>query len=1824
MTDNQTNSDFFEFLEIVKDHGLINSAEFVAYSLSLLEKAASLHENKKVMNLHSSDRMEYAQGKLHFKGEEAEFTYATKSLFQKPKDHLAIEFADSLRSKTDLEYSSVEYETTLVKGEDEELKRPCYLLGYPSWEMELGHCDPLSDIFSLGLYLASLAYGLNFNEKQDLVRFVDYRKSLYFLNKDLHPTIHNVIREMTEVYREDRTRNVEEAIVKLKNYRDYNPENYVDLTETEGFRNQDVSERSNWILSRLKSRLFDISKRNKLLYFTDKKSFLNLSISSVPLLLDHNNIREDDIIFWNDKIKEKLISKRKLLLNQYLDTKNNKFIAPTLNQIRLTARKNKNEYGFSTMRVIVAFLHWYNFKDNEDEMISSPLLLLPAEIIKKKGINDRFELEFADSEAIVNPVLSFQLKDLYGISLPDYVDLSSTSIEDLIKGIEQQIAEGGTGISLEWRKKPRLQLIHSIAKKDFNLKNKHLRKRTSGLELRSLNYSYSAENYEPLGLKIFESRIQGKNNALEYIINEDLNPESHNAVSEKLRTLYTTREEGDVNPTVWQVDTCNMTIGNFNYRKMSLVRDYNHIINESIKDEIFDSLFSDIPKKTQAPKASVDGQLLENFPIISSDPTQTSAVELARTGESYIIQGPPGTGKSQTITNLIADFVARDKKVLFVCEKRAALDVVYHRLKNKSLDELCCLVHDSQSDKKSFILDLKETYEDFLKNDFNLDEINAKREGIVRAINVELDQLKYFHETMDKGDLPPFRLYEILHSKKEDRNFPTLNQILKFPNYKEWEENTSWIGEWFETLKINGMGEFISNYPFVNLKSELLDAHNPKAKIQDILEKSTDILDEFSEALDDLDEEVSELSISEWEQRINLAQKLKGLFNKGKLDVFNTHSSSAEILNLAEQKIASLAVNLTEAREKNANWETKLSPQDNEAAISQWTNFQKSLLRFLKPSYYKLKKTIVESYDFKAHKVQPQVDVLLLNLKNEYDLQEKVNKEKAKVLHDFGLDDYSEGMNWIKSTQLEKGEILKEWLNKDHSNLISKLLGMGAKFLEGIEDLKKIFGDNLHYTFNQFEILLNNSNNAIGSLSAFTPFIQKLAEVSEEMKVCLSTKNWTHSDFEFNLAYKSLTEIYEKERKFSEMDEDGIRLNISRINLLFDSYYSSNVESIRGSIREKFLKKIKITESTASQLTAEEKVLKKQYLNSRRILENEFGKSMRYKSIRDLASSDANEVMTSLKPVWLMSPLSVSDTMPIDISLFDVVIFDEASQITVEEGVPALFRTKQTIIVGDEMQMPPTNFFNSINLQDDEDEELEEKIGISLDSDSLLNQGGRKLSSVMLGWHYRSRHESLISFSNAAFYQRNLMTIPDNTIPEPDMDAIPPVLDPMEPVNIDEILKRSISYHHIENGIYDKRRNKDESAYIANMVCELLKSKCRKSIGIVAFSKEQQSEIEESLERFALEDPKFEALLEKEFQRMDEDQYNGLFIKNLENVQGDERDIIIMSVCYGYNHKGKMLMNFGPINRRGGEKRLNVIFSRAKEHMVIVSSIGPNEIKNDYNEGANYFKKFLSYSRHISNGNFKEANVILDGLNLTHNSSSLAKEKVISQQLKMALEKKGYEVDESVGQSYFKCDLAIRFKDKGRYNTGILIDHEEHYENKNVLEQYCQRPQILNAFGWKIITVFSKDWLEKPSRVLERIERLVHNKENKDAEDVESLIVIEEIKEKTPEPKPKSKPRSSGKTINYPVVNEEPGNKEYVEEIHRRNLNFERLEYSEGSSHKFWQVAQEGNGLIVEYGRIGNHPQNNLKSFASPEKAKEEMEKLIGKKVAKGYIRISK
>ena len=422
------------------------------------------------------------------------------------------------------------------------------------------------------------------------------------------------------------------------------------------------------------------------------------------------------------------------------------------------------------------------------------------------------------------------------------------------------------------------------------------------------------------------------------------------------------------------------------------------------------------------------------------------------------------------------------------------------------------------------------------------------------------------------------------------------------------------------------------------------------------------------------------------------------------------------------------------------------------------------------------------------------------------------------------------------------------------------------------------------------------------------------------------------SQIEAATADCSLADAYRQERQLASFTGNVRDRHAGRLERLYGQWLAGNAAELHSRVKQRFLGNVCLAGLPAAQLRDEEKELKKRYSRSRRDLEHEFGKSMRYKSIRDLVSGDSGEVIKDLKPVWLMSPLSVSDTLPMDAAYFDVVIFDEASQITLEEAVPSVFRAPQAIVVGDEMQLPPTDFFSARQTADDDEELLVEEAGeviqYDLASNSFLNHAAKNLPSTMLGWHYRSRSESLVSFSNWAFYDGRLLTVPEQRLPAPGRKPIL-IAEPSEAAwGAEELLGRSISFHRMQSGIYDKRRNRAEADYIAQLVRELLRRQCGRSIGIVAFSEAQQDEIEGALQRLAQDDADFRDRLDAEWEREIEGQFVGLLVKNLENIQGDERDIIILSVCYGYGPNGKMLMNFGPINKSGGERRLNVAFSR--------------------------------------------------------------------------------------------------------------------------------------------------------------------------------------------------------------------------------------------------------------------------------------------------------
>jgi hypothetical protein len=663
----------------------------------------------------------------------------------------------------------------------------------------------------------------------------------------------------------------------------------------------------------------------------------------------------------------------------------------------------------------------------------------------------------------------------------------------------------------------------------------------------------------------------------------------------------------------------------------------------------------------------------------------------------------------------------------------------------------------------------------------------------------------------------------------------------------------------------------------------------------------------------------------------------------------------------------------------------------------------------------------------------------------------------------------------------------------DSEDMIQTLCRFGELFPNLTQVLDRFLDDYQDRSVDELLQELTRIESAVNDLPDYLHCLKTLQAMPPALSAAIRTLPLTLQQLEAACAERTLRDACRETRELETFDAVSRQRQLDQIAELNQKWATANERVIREFVRQRYLERLNITAQPASALTPEQKNLKKIYNKGRRELEHEFGKSMRYKSIRELATDESGVVVRDLKPVWLMSPLSVSDTLPLEDIGFDVVIFDEASQITPEEAVPAVFRAEQIIVVGDEMQLPPTSFFSTRRSEDEDDivfEEDGEPVQYDLNSSRFLNQAARNLPSRMLGWHYCSRSESLISFSNHAFYHGRLLTVPEETLPTRVQQEL--LISEAEDGGsmAGPLMERAVSFHIMQNGIYDKRCNRSEAEYIACVVRGILNDDRRHSIGIVAFSEAQQEEIERALQRLAEDDPDFAEQLEAEREREDDGQFNGLLVKNLENIQGDERDVIIMSVCYGPTPEGKIRMNFGPINQAGGEKRLNVAFSRARHHMALVSSMRSSAITNDHNEGAACLKSYLRYAEAASLGQSDAVATVLKSLSgrMDHSLTVDDQEDEVVRQLAEMLKNEGWQVKLDVGQSNFRCDLAVCREGDATYRLGILVDTPRWYTQTDLLERELLRPQLLEAFGWKVMVVRARDWYFDQKRVLADLE----------------------------------------------------------------------------------------------------------------------------------------
>lgn len=1811
---------FKEFLNDAFDKGQYATDDIVAFVIPLFEEVLSFHEANEVAPFDNEDTIFITDNRLDI---DETFSRKPKSNSKKltelfktqQSDHFDIVGKEKLEANVDEGTFHTENTNIHIDKHTTPLQ-PAYLLGYTCFEILLEHHDAQTDIFCLGLILGSLALSLNLHDQEELKTFTNYRQNPVQYNSRIHPTISALVKEMTELDRSKRSQDLYDVINRLKFYRDYDIEKQLDLSQVAGWVNKDLKERSQFILNKLRNRLFDTSRRNRLLFYKPNMRFVNLTVSSVPMVLHYQSIRPELLFTWNDEISGKVKGMKEILLNKYLRFEDHTYLSSALDKIRVESQRDIQEYGFSQLKLVITFLNWHNLKENANERIQSPLLMIPVELKKSKKLKeDHYTLQVLDNAAEVNPVLANQLRELYGIKLPDFVDLDEMSIEQFFDILKLQIDNSNQGIQLQHIKKPLIKLVHSIAKQTVGNYRKRLRKNNGLDSYKNISYSYQTEYFKPLGLEIFRQRIETRPSFLEFLINDDIRLSSQQltAKSSNERELFELAESAN-NPYSWDFDTCNMVLGNFNYKKMSLVRDYNHVIDEKIEHNVFEALFSNQPRQIKAHSFDLNN-MSDWYHVITADPTQTKAILQARTGESYIIQGPPGTGKSQTITNLIADFLAQGKNILFVCEKRAALDVVYHRLKQNGLDEVCCYIHDSQGDKRTFIKDLKTTYEDFIRNKKDLALIDQTKAELINDLNQQLLILQQFHssnnQTLEEAGLPLRKLIERLISLKT-HIFPlTPKQEEQLPVYTDWLKFGNIINELSKLLEEIGAEPAFADHPLSQINDQVFQQEHPLNYLENLIKEIQLLILEIEGFIrtHELNPEhgtyLSQLNALS-EDALLLAPFVTGK-NIALLDVGTPEAKNFDkLIEAYNQKIKALE----NASKQAQNWNQKLSKQDLSTAQILAEKHEGSFFSFFSGEWKSLKKQLAQSYNFSSHQVKPSYKSILNLLQIEYDLLDELNKAKDELQDNYQFVNLDDALVVIKQLRQKRGdqEIAYLVTHPNAADLVKDLNKLNPSIQILTQKLHLCLMNSENKSLSQIRDELESVLMNIDNLQDLLPVLKDYSKLSTGLKNLLSSLAITPSQTEASMANKTLKQFYQYHKLFAATDIQTIEKAVTNIQAGYKKLLKLNAEHIRANVRARFLNHVELGNMAISQLNNDQKNFKKDYNEGRKILENEFSKSMRYKSIRELSAKQSGLVLKDIKPVWLMSPLSVSDSLPLDISYFDVVIFDEASQITLEEGIPALYRSPQTIIVGDDKQMPPTNFFSSKAEDPDDLESLEDEVEddlLSAEADSLLVQGSRKLDSTMLSWHYRSHYETLISYSNHAFYEAGLLTIPDRTIHHQTKDPIE-ITEASDAEKFSESLfDRSISFHFHPNSVYEKRNNQDEANYIAHLVRDLLKRKTKESIGIVAFSQEQQQTIENALTNLAAIDKEFEHLLEEAYNRTEDEQFVGLIVKNLENIQGDERDIIIMSVCYGYDSRKKILMNFGPINKKGGEKRLNVIFSRAKKHMAIVSSIKYHHITNEYNEGANYFRRFLQYAENVSIGNMDLARTILDSLVFQKRDLAVRESSIVLQQVAAMLIAKGFEVKENVGQSDFKCSLAVKLNaaDKN-YALSILIDDDIHYHNPNLLELYYQRPAILKSFGWRTMHLYAKDWLNNPDKMIELIVKRILETNIDPIDEEIALPSFEKVAE------------HENATIEAP---EQPLTKQNDSVAGYEHLNFQRLTYSDMGSNKFWESACEDVKLIIRFGRIGTKGQINIKSFDTPEIATREREKLVKEKLNKGY-----
>lgn len=1086
-----------------------------------------------------------------------------------------------------------------------------------------------------------------------------------------------------------------------------------------------------------------------------------------------------------------------------------------------------------------------------------------------------------------------------------------------------------------------------------------------------------------------------------------------------------------------------MVLGTFSFNKLILWQDISKYADKIQKSSIVKSLIDGKLSETLE-SVEMDAESLENMSSselmlpISTDNSQLNAVKNAHQNKTFILHGPPGTGKSQTITNIIADALANDKKVLFVAAKKAALDVVHSRLENIGLGAFCLELHSNKS-KKSDVLKQFERTLDVPKYQINADFAEEAK----RLDERKLELGKYINQLHKKFKIgwslfDTVSYLETHHIKMDDRFM--IDTALENVDVTIWNNWKDWLIPFASIVQKVGQP---SSHPLRFIKTENHQYENKNL----ILGAVNQYLDKENAAL-----------------KIKHDLQLENSDNNLVTDLLEFLQTNSVKLNLLDISFDETQTNLFK------NWLTQqdlLQKIESQVLIQFNSGIFNLDIQPLNILWNQAKHTWFIPKWFKQRKVKQQLNGYS---KSEIESEVQIDELFAKLEEYKKIKNQLTNQNFVTVTNSatpyfngNSYDILS--IEKDF-NIIQIAKDLGQK--TGIQNFQIWLRDFLTKNGTQ-----QNLPAFISEIKSFQEsridLLQYVSEIPKnpELKNIIQNIDQLDSWVNYN-ALKSKAKDLELDWLIRFLEEDLLNTNsleqefdkIIHLNLFIKTIYKfQTLNSFDADIYESQIQQYKDLHREFTQLTKNQLILRLSDRIPNFVQEaaqsSEIGilqKAIRNKgrglSIRKLFDQIPG-LIPRLKPCMLMSPISVAQYFDVNQEHFDIVIFDEASQLPTSEAISALARAKQAIIVGDPKQMPPTSFF-ATSKTDEDNMELEDLESILDDCLAL------SIPSNYLLRHYRSKHESLISFSNAHFYDNKLLTFPS-----PDD------------------LNRKVTFEFVD-GFYDKgktRTNINEAQAIIAYIKNHFQSKNKKSIGVVTFSQTQQNLIEDLLQELFQENQHLE-----EFSMNSEEP---LFIKNLENVQGDERDIILFSVGYGPDEDGKVSMNFGPLNRDGGWRRLNVAVTRARYEMKVFSSLKGDQIDlNRTNaEGVKGLKNFL---------NFSEKGMMNQDMTLRNQN-----EKSIVTSIAHFLESHGLKTQTNIGTSDYKVDIGIIDPDnQHEYLLAILVDSENYFKVSTTNDRELLAPSVLKGLGWNVFRIWTLDWIKNKDKIVAEIKTLLEQIKN--------------------------------------------------------------------------------------------------------------------------------